>query len=85
MPGKSKYDGPGQRKFIRNMAAGGAIGASSGGAIAAIATRGRSRYRPLRDAAVGGAAGGAAGAAMVSHKRRVKKNNTVSAFGVDHA
>jgi hypothetical protein len=86
MPGNSKFDGKGQRKFIRNMAAGGAIGATAGSAGAKLLTRGRSKFRPIRSAAIGGAAAGGVGVGMVSHKRRskVKKNMTVSAFGVDH-
>lgn len=81
-----RFNGPKQRKFITNMAVGGALGASSGNAIASIATRGRARYRPLRSAEIGGAAGALTGAGMVSHQRRkkVKKNMTLSAFGVDH-
>jgi len=86
MPGESKFDGKGQRRFIRNMAAAGALGASSGSAGAAIATRGRAKFRPIKTGAIGGLGGGAAGAGMVAHHRRskMKKNLAVSAFGIDH-
>lgn len=83
-PGKSKFDGRGQRKFIRNMAAGGAAGAVAGNAAAVGITRGRARFLPLTHAVVGGAAGGAVGVGAVSHHRKVKKNYSVSAFGVAH-
>lgn len=89
MPGDSKYDGRGQRKFIRNMAAGGALGATAGDIGAKILTRGRSRLQPVRSAAIGGTAAGGVGVGMVAHqrKKKVRKNMSedgLSAFGVQH-
>jgi len=89
MPGKSKYDGQGQRKFIRNMAAGAALGATAGNAGAVVATRGKAKFRPVKSAAIGGAAGGTAGTAAVVHHRRKKVRKSMSedglsAFGVVH-
>jgi hypothetical protein len=83
MPGDSKFDGRGQRKFIRNMAAGGAIGAAGGNVGAKLATRGRSKLRPIRSGAAGGVLAGGAGVAMVAHQRKKKVHKT-SAFGVVH-
>ena len=77
----------GERKFVRNMAGAGALGASAGEAGAAIATRGRSGFRPVRAGAIGAGLGAAAGGGAVhlKHKGKIGKSaGGLSAFGIDH-
>jgi hypothetical protein len=80
-------DKKGEGKFLTNMALGGAVGASTGNAVGTIMARPKVRYRPVRSAAGGAAFGGAAGLGLIAanrHRGKVKKNDSVSAFGVDH-
>ena len=78
----------GERKFVRNMSAGGALGATAGSAGAAIATKGRVKFRPLGPAVTGAAAGAAAGGGAVAlrmkNRKKVSKAMSISAFGIEH-
>jgi hypothetical protein len=91
---KDAYDAGRQRRFITNMAIGGAGGAAAGNIGAKVATRGRSRLRPGRAALAGGALMGGVGVGIVSRERHKgnihkadeaqgyrRKKNTMNAIG----
>jgi hypothetical protein len=73
-------------RAVGNEVAGNIVGGTAGGLAASIATRGKSMGAARIGTSAGGVAGGVVGTARAQRKGhfKVQKNDSVSAFGVDH-